>query len=253
MSPRVRPRPCGQRCLMLALLCACTLCRADPNDYVHLPDVVAGEREIDVKWGQQQQRSGGDGAVTSVGLGYGVSDHWFTELYAKEARPAGDASRFDAMEWENRFLLTDPGRYPIDAGLLLEIERPAQRTEGYEISYGPLLQAQTGRWQGNFNLLIRQHRRSTAHWPDELRYEAQIRHRSNEKLDWGMQALGSFGALDRDPTGLSEGRTHRIGPALFGKLRMSARTAIAWNAALMFRAGAGEPGTTLRVQAELEF
>ena len=226
---------------------------ADANGYVHLPDVVAGEHEIDLKWGRQQERSGSNGAAGSVGLGYGVNDVWFTEVYGKYVRDPGADTVFDATEWENRFRFTEAGQYPVDVGFLLEIERPTQRADGYEVTLGPLLQTQSGPWQGNLNLLMRDHVRSNTARPRELLYEAQLRYRHQESLDWGLQALGSFGAWQSDPASLADGRSHRIGPAWFGKLRTGDHTAVVWNAAVLFRVGQGPLGTTLRLQAEYEF
>jgi len=79
---------------------------------------------------------------------------WFTELYAKWHHEPGAPSAFDAWEWENKFQLTETGKYPVDVGFLLEIERPKDRSEGYEYKWGPLLQSEFGLWQANLNLLI---------------------------------------------------------------------------------------------------
>ena len=67
----------------------------------------------------------------------------------------GASTGFDAWEWENKFQFTETGKYPVDIGLLLEIERPKDRSEGYEYRWGPLLQADiTQSLQANLNLLL---------------------------------------------------------------------------------------------------
>ena len=120
---------------------------AGPNDYIRTPTVEYGEREIDFKIGSQRNRDGSSEAATSIGYGFTPKTWWFTEFYAKYAKPPGESQTFDAWEWENRFQLTETGKYPVDVGFLLEIERPKDRTEGYEITYGPMFQAEWGKLQ----------------------------------------------------------------------------------------------------------
>src|SRR5665647_1236852 len=105
---------------------------AGSNDYVRTPTVVQGEREIDFKWGIQRNTDGSSESATSLGFGYGVNSWWFTEFYAKYKRQPGEANLFDAWELENKFQLTETGQYPVDIGFFLEVERPKDRTEGYE-------------------------------------------------------------------------------------------------------------------------
>jgi hypothetical protein len=238
----------------LAALCPLLLpllAHAEANAYVHTPIVEAGEKEIDFKWGTERHRHEPSGNATAIGFGYGVNSWWSTELYAKWHRDPGDASGFDAWEWENKFQLAPTGKYPVDAGFLLEIERPKDRSEGYELTYGPLLQSEWGLAQGNFNLLVQKHVRATEQFDTELNYEAQVKYRASERLEWGAQA---FGTLKRWNVGLDDSpREHKIGPALFGKVKAGPAQAIRWNAALLFGANSASPRTSMRVQAEYEF
>lgn len=234
---------------------AASMAHAGPNDYVRTPTVEQGEKEIDFKWGTQKNKDGSREAATSIGLGYGVNNWWFTEFYAKYKKAPGEANAFDAWEWENRFQLTETGQYPVDVGFLLEIERPTDRSEGYEITYGPLFQTEWGKVQANFNLLVQKHVKASAPFDTELHYQGQIKYRQSEQLEWGAQALGSWGQWNRwSPTAQQE---HKIGPALFGKIRMNSaqgsREAIKWNAALLHGTTAGTAQTTFRLQTEYEF
>lgn len=128
----------------LVYLTTCVGAIAGPNDYIRTPIVVYGEREIDFKFGSQRNLEESSESATSIGYGFTPKPWWFTEFYAKYAKPPGESQSFDAWEWENRFQLTETGRYPVDVGFLLEIERPKNRTEGYEITYGPMFQAEWG-------------------------------------------------------------------------------------------------------------
>jgi hypothetical protein len=239
-----------------ALLALCPLLLpavlwAGPNDYVHTPTVEEGEKEIDFKWGVEKRKGMPSGTATSIGLGWGATSWWFTELYGKWRREPGEVSSFDAWEWENKFQLTDTGKYPVDLGFLLEIERPKDRSEGYELTYGPLLQKEWGPIQGNLNLLWERHVRASAPFETELHYQLQLKYRASEKLEWGAQGFGSLGRWDHWAP--SSEQEHQFGPAIFGKWRTGAKQAIAYNAAVLFGVTQASPRTALRVQAEYEF
>lgn len=239
--------------LALALLCTARPALAGPADYVYTPTVEEGEREIDFKSGVARLRdAGGSESATSLGLGWGATSWWFTEFYAKWHRQPGEPQGFDAWEWENKFQLTETGRYPVDLGLILEIERPKDRSEGYEVRWGPLLQAEFGpRVQANFNLLWEKHVRTTEGSAAELGYQWQLKYRWRPALEWGAQGFGEVGPW-RHWAPASE-QAHIAGPALFGRLHVGERKVVNYNAALLFGLNDGAPRHTLRVQAEYEF
>jgi len=239
------------RALSALCLLTCTALHAAPNDYVRTPGVEYGEKEIDFKWGVEKHRHEPSGTATSIGFGWGATPWWFTELYGKWHREPGERSAFDAWEWENRFQLTDTGKYPVDLGFLLEIERPKDRSEGYELTYGPLLQAEWGAIQGNLNLLWERHVRASAPFDTQLHYQMQLKYRASEQLEWGAQGFGSLGRWDHwAPSSQQE---HQFGPAIFGKVKTGARQAIRYNAAVLFGVTSASARTALRVQTEYEF
>lgn len=239
--------------LVLAPLAAVSVhgAMAGPNDYIRLPTVEYGEREVDFKSGVQRNRSGSTEAAHSIGYGFTPTPGWFTEVYAKAARAPGEPTRFDAWEWENRFQLTETGRYPVDAGWLLEVERPKDRAEGYELTLGPMLQSEWGRVQGNINLFLQRHVRATERFDTELLYQLQLKYRQAEQLDWGLQGFGNTGRWNHWAPGSQQ--QFKLGPALFGKVRAGVKDAIKWNAALLAGITQATPRATLRMQAEYEF
>ena len=236
---------------LLALASVTLPAIAAPDEYVRTPIVIEGEREIDTKFGIAKARDGSSASALSVGFGYGATAWWFTEFYGKWQRPAGERSGFDAWEWENRFQLTETGRYPVDVGVVLEIERPKNRDEGYELRWGPLLQSEWGALQGNLNLLFERHVRAVARSETEFGYQWQLKWRSNPLLYGGLQGFGELGKWDHwEPK--SE-QSHQIGPALWGKVKTGSRQAIEYNAALLFGTGGAAPRRAFRLQAEFEF
>ncbi len=95
---------------------------AGSADYVYMPNVEYGEKEVDFKSGTAKQPDGTRTTVNSLGLGYGATEYWFTEIYLKHEREGGNG--LTIAEWENKFQLTETGKYPVDIGLITEIGHP---------------------------------------------------------------------------------------------------------------------------------
>ena len=228
---------------------------AGPADYVYTPIVEYGEKEIDFKYGTAKQKDGTLKEVSSLGLGYGVSETWFTEIYLKRENAGG--AGLTLAEWENKFQLTETGRYPVDAGLIVEFEAPINNgTEPYEFKFGPLFQSEISKVQFNGNLLWK---RKFGHqndgddpYPTEFGYQWQIKYRWQPVLEYGMQGFGELGQWnDWNPR---TAQNHRYGPAVFGKIALgNHRQAIKYNAAWIFGASTAAPNHTLRMQVEYEF
>jgi hypothetical protein len=238
--------------LALSSLGATSLAVAGPSDYVITPIVEEGEREIDLKAGTAKWRDGTRGSKYSFGLGLGVNSWWFTEVYAIWHKEPGEPRGFDAWEWENKFQLTETGKYPVDIGLLLEIERPKDRSEGYEYRWGPLLQTDlTPNLQANINLLFERHIRASTPSSAELGYQWQLKYRWRQSLEFGLQGFGDVGNWnDWEP---KSQQPHVAGPALLGRIGLGGRHAIKYNAGLLFGLTDGAPRKTFRLQAEVEF
>lgn len=161
------------------------------------------------------------------------------------------ATRFDAFEWENKFQLTDTGKYPVDAGLLIEIERPRNHAEGWELKYGGLFQSELGKIQLNGNLLLTRAYRAEERTVTEMQTQVQAKYRWRRELEFGVQGFGDLGKWN-DWAGADE-QSYRFGPAAFGKLLLGGRQAIRYNAAWLFGVSKAAPDNTFRVQIEYEF
>ena len=126
---------------------------AGTADYVYMPAVEHGEREIDFKFGTGTPPAGERQTVTSLGYGYRATEYWFTELYLKR-EVEGNSSDVTIAEWENKFQLLETGKYPIDMGLITEIEAPISASGPWEVKLGPLFQTEFGKLQLNANALF---------------------------------------------------------------------------------------------------
>jgi len=227
---------------------------AGPSDYVYEPAVEYGEREIDFKTGTSKLRNDeGRESAASLGFGYGATQWWFTEAYLKYHHEPGDKSQYDAFEWENKFQLTEHNQYFVDVGFITELEVP-KHEEGYEFKFGPLFQWDSGPVRWNANLLFERVYRGApdeSH-PTEMGYQLQARYAVSQGLDVGAQAFGDMGKWDHWAP--SHEQDHRIGPAVFGKIKMGqGREAIRYNAAVLFGVTDGAAKNTFRLQAEYEF
>lgn len=226
----------------------------EPNDYVHEPNVEYGEREIDFKYGTVKYKDdGGRESMGSLGFGYGLKEWWFVEAYLKYAKGPDDRTRYDAVELESVFSFTEHNQYWADVGLLAEFEAPRDRAEGYEFLVGPLFQKDIDQLRVNANLLFGKSvsTRDGEEHPLELSYQLQARYPVAQDLDLGVQAFGDLGKWDHwSPHSEQD---HRVGPAVFHKIRLGGGQDIKWNAGYLFGASPAAPKNQLRLQAELEF
>lgn len=236
--------------IRIALLLALTAPTifAGPADYIYLPTVEYGEKEIDFKFGTAKQQNGERKQVSSLGFGYGVTDYWFTEVYFKHEREGGDSLTLG--EWENKFQLTETGKYPVDLGLVVEIEAPLNTNEAYEFKLAPLIQTEFGKVQLNGNLVFERTFGPGDHFT-EMGYQWQTKYRWKPSFEFGLQGFGEMGEWDH--WDVSDEQNHRMGPAVFGKIGLGTKQAIKYNAALLFGVSDAAPDHTFRMQVEYEF
>jgi hypothetical protein len=231
-------------------LCAAPA-QAGPSDYVHTPIVEYGEHEIELKGGRAWLGDGSHEDAFAASYGVGVTPWWFTEAYVKFEGATGQPTKAEAVEWENVFQLTETGKHAADVGMLLEIERPRDHAEGYEVTYGPLIQTESGRVQLNGNLLFQRHIRASEPSETEMHYEWQVKYRWLPVFEPGLQGFGELGKWDHwAPSGEQR---HVFGPALFGKVGLGGHHALRYDAALLFAASASAPDRTLRFRLEYEY
>lgn len=225
---------------------------AGPADDVLSPLVVEGEREAEFKAGSAKLPDGKRESKYSASLGLGVTSWWFTEVAAIWHKQPDQRQSFDAWEWENRFQLTETGKYPVDIGFLFEIERPRDRREGYEYRWGPLFQADLAPdVQANLNLLLEKHIRTPTAEKAELGYQWQLKYRWRPEFEFGVQGFGNVGPWSHWEAGSKQ--SHIAGPAVFGRVKLGGRQVIKYNAGVLFGLTDGSPRNTLRLQAEYEF
>jgi len=225
----------------------------EPNDYIFLPAVEYGEREIDLKLGTWKQSDEGRTSAASIGFGFGLTQSWFTEFYSVFQDTSDRGAHFDAWEWENKFQLTEPGQYPLDMGLIVEIEKPNDLQGGYQVVAGPLFQKDVGKVQLNANFLLTQIFGSHSSQRAEYGYQWQAKYRWQPKIEFGFQGFGDVGSWNSWDAIDEPSPQHRMGPAIFGKFALGGRQSIRYNAAFLFVKSNNAPSQNLRAQIEYEF
>lgn len=239
--------------LALPALLYCAHAVAGPSDYIYLPAVQPGERELDIKYGNASSVAGNSLQAGSIGLGYGVNERWFSELYLK--RESGGGSSATLAEWENKLQLTETGKYPVDLGIITELETPLSGNAPREVRIGALLQSELGKMQLNGNILLERAYGKTDEsglpYTTNLLYQWQAKYISKMPAALGVQGFGEVGKWNNwNP---SNQQNHRIGPAVMGKFGLGCRHVIKYNAAWLFGTTQAAPHHTFRVQLEYEF
>ena len=85
----------------------------------------------------------------------------------------------------------------------------------------------------------------------EMGYQWQVKYRLKPAFEYGLQGFGEMGKWnDWEP---ADEQSHKAGPAIFGKTRLTQQAAICYNAAWLFGLSDAAPDNTVRFQVELEF
>lgn len=223
--------------------------QADPAAKVHLPDVVQGELELEL-FGGYQWWSGADDDRERQLVGeveYGFTPWWRSGLGVGTTRVPGESYRLDEIEWENTFLLTEPGQYGLDLGLFAELayDYPVRRSA---IAIGPMFQKEIGALQSNLNVIFERELGRSAGPGAAINYEWQVKWRGNARFEPGLQSIGTLGRTNDFGHQIEV----NIGPAFFGQVFTSPRNKLKYDAAVLFGLNRNTADTTVRFQIEYE-
>jgi len=233
--------------LFTSLLPASSLAFAGAADPVYTPTVEQGETEFELRGGFRDYADVPNEHAFVFDVGYGVTNRWRTEAVLEYAAEGGEPGKLEALEWENVFVLTEPGKHWMDVGMLAEYEHSFANGPD-EVKIGPLLQKEFGQAVANLNFRLKREVGSGASTDTELDYRWQVRWLGNEKLEWGVQGIGELGTVDH----LGTDSWNSVGPALFGVARLQGRDKIRYNAAVLAGLDHDAPDATVRFQVEYE-
>src|ERR1700740_3239734 len=129
--------------LAAILILAAGSAHADPNESLLTTYTQYGARQIDFEYGIQKISHQFPASAAALGVGLSMTDDWYSEAYLAYTHDNGDATVFDSAALQNTFTLTG-GASPIDVGLYTEIEYENDRSQGYQVSVGPLFETGFG-------------------------------------------------------------------------------------------------------------
>ncbi|MDI3513315.1 MAG: hypothetical protein PWP40_544 [Rhodocyclaceae bacterium] len=254
---------------------------ASPADDVMTPDIEKGEREFEFAYGADRNDAGKYESALELSLGAGITDRWATELGVEFERERGEHMKYSGVEWENRLGLIIDEDAPVTLGLLVGFEGPRERAEGWSSTLGLLSETTVGRFLVNANLLVERNWDVDAEDGDDegddegdeedddrdlgaagdddddgaearttLGYQWQVLYRHSHRLYYGMQGMGEMGQWD--DWAKRDDQEHKIGPAIFGRLKTAGGQRLNYNAGLLFGVTDGTPDYTLRFKLEYE-
>ena len=224
---------------------------ADPGYYVVTAYDNEGVRTLDMRYWTVKSLGSDATLWPEIGLGYGVTSRWYTEVFAGFIGDAGSAQKLSSLNWQNEVLLTR-GQYPFDLALHASVIRTYGYSEGNALEIGPVLQTEVGRTQLNANLFVeRAWSADGPQQPTRMKYQWQVRHHGAPLLNVGMQGFGELGTWD--DWSARANQSHRAGPALFGTWRLAAGHVLQYQAALLFGSTYGQNGKMFSTRVQYGF
>ncbi len=232
---------------VIGTVCVLIPSSAHATKTVYSPYVEEGELELEWKGGYTiDDDSDTDGAwKQKLAIGYGFTPFWFSEIYGeveKEGESGADPD-FTALEWENRFQITQPGEYFVDVGALAALERnTAGGADKGEV--GLLLAKDTGAFSHTANVIAEREFGEESSDDTEVEFAWNSRYRFNPAFEPGVELYSGFGSLS-DGSSFDED-SHQIGLVAQGKIG-----AVKYNAGYLF--GLSDSAPDGQVKAILEY
>ncbi len=194
---------------------------------VYSPFVEKGEWEIETKGLYDMDHSKDKNAVQEYknAIGYGVTDRWATEFYGEfERQPQEDGDenttissvKFTNIEWENRYQLTEQGKYWLDAGLYFAYEIPMREKDPGKIEGKILLEKSVEQFTHKVNIIFNKEVGGGTTEETTAGFAWSSRYRLSQYFQPGIEYWVDFGEL-RKHLPYNE-QSHQVGPAFYGHL-----------------------------------
>lgn len=222
---------------------------------VYTPKVEKGEFEIEYRPSItiDGNKAKDNEQAHVLGVGYGVTDWWFTEVYAEWEREPGTGATtsFEAFEWENRFELTEPGKNWADLGLYVEYERKDGDAPD-KLELGVIAAKSIGKFDVALNVLFERELGSNAADDVELVQAFQAKYKLDPAFEPGFEIHSGFGPLDDMPG--FDNQEHYAGPVVEGKLPLGDTGAsFKYNVGYMFGLSDEAADGVVKAEFEIEF
>lgn len=187
---------------------------------VYSPYVEKGELELEWRGNYiNDDDDAEDGAQKEkLAVGYGLTDFWFTELYAVFEKEGASGADFDFtdVEWANRFALTEPGEYWLDVGLYTAYEASLRGGSADTAEVKLLLAKQIGKFSNYANLIVEKKVGENASGGAEAGLAWSTRYHYQPYFEPGFEYHAGFGELNESED--YRDQKHQLGPVIYGDL-----------------------------------
>lgn len=241
------PKP---RVWAAAMLMTASTAMADPGYYLVSVYSNEGEKSIDFRYWTVKHPGSPAVVWPEIGLGYGVTSRWYTEVYASYIGSSDSATRLSTMNWQNDVLLTQ-GQYPFDLAVHTNFIANRERSRGYALELGPVFQTDVDRIQLNANVFFERNYQSAAPSQTRLKYQWQAKYRWKPAFQFGLQGFGELGEWDNwSPR---DRQSHRAGPMISGAWPLGAGQSIKYEAAYLSGSIYGSQGSMFSTRVQYVF
>ena len=230
----------------LWLLCwAAAPAQADPGYYMVSVYEDEGATHLDYRYWAIRRPNAPELVWPEIGIGYGVTKRWYTELFMSYIGPSHGQSQPSTLNWQNDYLLTQ-GQYNWDVAIHSNLISGQTDQNDNALEIGPVLQTDVGRVQINTNLIFEQALGSDTGRPPQLKYQWQAKYRWNAAWHTGLQGFGELGDWNQ----WSRRQSHRWGPVVAGSLPLGGKQRVQYQAAYLTGSVYGSSGDMLSVRLQ---
>jgi hypothetical protein len=216
--------------LASALLALALPAHADPGYYLVSVYEDEGRTHIDYRYWTIQLNGSQKIVWPELGIGYGVTKRWYTELFTSYEGTTVANSQPSTVNWQNDYLLTQ-GQYDIDVALHSNLVMSQEGPDADALEFGPVFQTDVGRTQLNANLIFEKSLTPGNSAAPKLKYQWQAKYRFNPLLHVGLQGFGEVGTWNQWSE--SGKQSHRWGPVVAGSWDLGNRKAVEYQLAFL--------------------
>lgn len=221
--------------------------------HVFSPIIEEGEVEFETKFDRTVDKSAekDDQYSYNFSLGYAPTDYYAFELETQNKHDPGGKNNFDLFSFENRFQLTEQGKYFADFGFFFEYEHVALSNDNDNITFGPIIQKEFGRNLTTINLFFNKTLGTHAQGGLQVDYRIQNVYTITEAFKPGVEIYGEpgkFGSFSK----IDDSRL-RGGPVVIGAVSLGRLGKLKYETGYLFGATRASESGTFRSLLELEF
>ncbi len=223
---------------------------ADPGYYLVEVYEDQGAAHVDFRYWTVKAKGGSEVVWPEIGLGYGVTKRWYTELYMSYEGPGFSSATPSTLNWQNDFLLTQ-GQYDFDLALHTNWIKGQDSPDDDALEFGPVLQTDIGRVQLNANLIFAKSLAAGNTSAPQLKYQWQAKYRWKNGVHAGLQGFGELGPWNQWLA--TERQSHRWGPVVSSIWELQGRQRIEAQAAFLTGKVFGSAADMLSVRLQYVF